>query len=106
MRGLERGSGGGGGGGDEGAVVFGARAGVDEHFVGEGDGVYGLLGRGRRGEGRAGFVGVVEEERASVGVSDVPVCEGSVGGGVGGEGENFVVVLGAGSFGHGEVCTY
>ena len=34
---------GGRGGCEEGAVVFGAGAGVDEGFVGEGDGVYGVF---------------------------------------------------------------
>lgn len=93
---------GGGRGGceEEGAVVFGAGAGVDEGFVGEGDGVYGGFRRGWwRGGG--GFVGVVEEEGAAVGEADVLVCEVFCFGRVGWEGEDFVVVLRGDAFWHG-----
>lgn len=44
---------------------------------------------------------MVEEEGAAVGEADVLVCEGFACGGVGGEGEDFVVVLRVGAFWHG-----
>lgn len=57
-------------------VVFRAGAGVDEGFVGGGDGVYGWGGaRGGGRGGGGGFVGVVEEEGAAVGEADVLGCE-------------------------------
>lgn len=107
MRGLERGLFGSRGGGcDEGPVVFGAGAGVDEGSVREGDGVYGVFRGGRWGGegegGEGGFVRVVEEEGASVGVPDVAVCWGLVGGGTGGQGEDLVVVWRGGALGHGD----
>lgn len=50
----------------------------------------------------AGFVGVVEEEGAAVGEADIAVCEVFA---VGGEGEDFVVVLRrGGGFWHGYFC--
>lgn len=49
----------------------------------------------------SGFVGVVEEEGAAVGEADVLVCEVFCFGGVGWEGEDFVVVLRGDAFWHG-----
>ena len=103
MRGLKWGSDCRGGEGcEERAVVFGAGAGVDEGLVREGDGVYGVFWSERRGESGAGcFVRVVEEEGAPVGVPNVVFREGFACGGVGGEGEGFVVVWRGGAFWHG-----
>lgn len=53
--------------------------------------------------GGAGLVGVVEEEGAAVSVADVFVCEVFACRWDGWEAENFVVILGVGSFWHGDL---
>ena len=51
----------------------------------------------------AGLVGVVEEEGAAIGVADVIVCEVFACRNAGWETEDFVMILGGGSFWHGDL---